>query len=160
MSSSTPAAAITSLDHLVLTVASIEDSVSWYSQHLGMKHESFVSAATPDVKRHSLLFGQQKINLHQSGKVVAFFTVKVAADHGLQSQEFEPKARNVQPGSADLCFLTSYSVSEVRTKLIAGGVNMVDLGGEKSDQGIVMRTGAKGKLKSVYCRDPDGNLIE
>ena len=37
---------------------------------------------------------------------------------------------------------------------------MVDLGNEKSDEGIVMRTGARGKLRSVYCRDPDGNLIE
>jgi len=75
-------------------------------------------------------------------------------------QEFEPKALNVQGGSEDLCFLTDDDVTEVRKRLINAGVEMVDLGSEKSDEGIVMRTGARGKLRSVYCRDPDGNLIE
>jgi len=63
-------------------------------------------------------------------------------------------------GSADLCFLTPDPVSEVRKRLIEAGVEMVDLSPEETDDGIVQRTGAKGKLRSVYCRDPDGNLIE
>lgn len=76
-------------------------------------------------------------------------------------QEFEPKAAHVQPGSADLCFLTSTPVGEVRKALIDAGVNMVDLTPEKTDaEGIVKRTGPRGKLRSVYCRDPDENLIE
>ncbi len=45
--------------------------------------------------RHALLFGSQKINLHESGR------------------EFEPKAENVQPGSGDLCFLSDQSVERV-----------------------------------------------
>lgn len=75
-------------------------------------------------------------------------------------QEFEPKAQNVKQGSADLCFLTSDDVKLVRQRLITAGVTMVDLGSEPNDEGIVNRTGARGKLRSVYCRDPDGNLIE
>lgn len=75
-------------------------------------------------------------------------------------QEFEPKALNVKGGSADLCFLTDDDVKSVKKKLIDNGVEMVDLGAEKSDGGIVMRTGARGKIRSVYCRDLDGNLIE
>jgi catechol 2,3-dioxygenase-like lactoylglutathione lyase family enzyme len=51
-------------------------------------------------------------------------------------------------------------VSEVRGRLFKANVEMVDLGGAESDDGTVMRTGARGKLRSVYCRDPDGNLIE
>jgi len=139
---STRAATIKSLDHIVLTVKSIPKTNEWYTQNLGMKSESFVSVATPDTTRYSLIFGQQKINLHEVGK------------------EFEPKALNVQGGSEDLCFLTDDDVTEVRKRLINAGVEMVDLGSEKSDEGIVMRTGARGKLRSVYCRDPDGNLIE
>ena len=48
----------------------------------------------------------------------------------------------------------------VAERLREAGVEMVDLGAEKNDGGIVTRTGARGMLASVYCRDPDGNLIE
>lgn len=68
----------------------------------------------------------------------------------------------MKDGSADLCFLTDDDVKEVRKRLLNAGVEVVNLGNEKSDQGTVIRTGARenGKLRSVYCRDPDGNLIE
>ncbi len=66
----------------------------------------------------------------------------------------------MQPGSADLCFLTEDDVSEVRERLIKANVEMADLGGGAAADETVMRTGARGKLRSVYCRDPDGNLVE
>ena len=81
------------------------------------------------------------------------------ADSGCD-QEFEPKARTVQPGSADLCVLTKDDVSEVRERLLKANVEIVDLGSEAADDGTVMRIGARCKLRSVYCRDSDGNLIE
>jgi len=143
MSSSKPAATIQSLDHLVLTVKSIPDTTKWYTTNLGMRSESFISDASPEVTRHSLIFGSQKINLHESGK------------------EFEPKALHVQPGSGDLCFITHDPIAQVRHRLISAGIEIVDLSPEKTEEdGTVFRTGARGRLRSVYCRDPDGNLVE
>ena len=125
-----------SLDHIVLTVKDLDAAVRFYEEVLGMKHSSFTSPSSPDVQRHALNFGSQKINLHVSGK------------------EFEPKAATVQPGSADLCFLVEESVDEVVKRLVEKDVHLLEGGG------VVERTGARGKLRSVYVRDPDGNLVE
>lgn len=84
--------------------------------------------------RHALAFGSQKINLHQAGR------------------EFEPKAAKSVPGSADLCFLVETPLDEVIAHLVREGVAIIE--------GPVEKTGATGPLRSVYFRDPDGNLIE
>ncbi len=84
--------------------------------------------------RKALAFGRQKINLHQAGR------------------EFEPKAALPTPGSADLCLIADVALDEVIEHLAECGVTIVD--------GPVMRTGATGPIRSVYFRDPDGNLIE
>ncbi|KAL2822813.1 Glyoxalase/Bleomycin resistance protein/Dihydroxybiphenyl dioxygenase [Aspergillus cavernicola] len=128
--------AIKSLDHLVLTVRSIPKSVTFYTTHLGMRHEVFSSPLNPTVTRHALLFGTQKINLHEAGK------------------EFEPKAQNVKPGSADLCFLSDGRVEGMLDYFKKAEIEVLE-GGK-----IVERTGAVGRIRSVYVRDPDGNLIE
>jgi len=120
------------LDHLVLTVADIDASVAFYTQVLGMQAEQFHPA--DGTTRWALKIGAQKINLHQAG------------------QEFEPKATAPTPGSADLCFLSPTPLddwldhlSKTQNDVIAGPIN---------------RTGANGPLRSIYMRDPDGNLIE
>ncbi|MBE3637511.1 VOC family protein [Mangrovicoccus algicola] len=84
--------------------------------------------------RRAFRFGDQKINLHLKGR------------------EFEPKARIPQPGALDLCLLAAIPLEEVIARLHAAGMTI--------EEGPVARTGARGPIRSVYLRDPDGNLIE
>ncbi|MBE9177665.1 VOC family protein [Oculatella sp. LEGE 06141] len=84
--------------------------------------------------RKALHFGQQKINLHELGN------------------EIDPKAHHPTVGSADLCFITTMPLPEVVTHIQSCGVEL--------ETGIVSRTGATGAIRSVYLRDPDGNLLE
>ena len=119
---------IVRLDHLVLTVKNIEVTCEFWSRVLGMQIETFGN------NRKALRFGNQKINLHETGK------------------EFEPKAEKPLPGSADLCFITEVQMPEVIHHLADCGVGI--------EEGPVERTGAAGPILSVYIRDPDRNLIE
>ncbi|HTV93442.1 MAG TPA: VOC family protein [Verrucomicrobiae bacterium] len=126
---------VTSLDHLVLNVSDVEVSAAWYQRVLGMRREDFTPAGSSSA-RTSVKFGKQKINLRPaSASPDAWLT-----------------ARSVATGSADLCFLSTSVPDEVVAHLHA-----LDIPIEK---GPVERTGAQGTLLSVYCRDPDGNLIE
>ncbi|MEQ6249230.1 VOC family protein [Sulfitobacter sp. HNIBRBA3233] len=124
--------ALDSLDHLVLTVADIDTTCAFYRDVLGMTAQVFTVA--DGTTRHALRFGAMKINLH------------------LHGAEFEPKAAQVQPGSADLCFLSSAPLSDWLSHLRETGITV--------EEGPVPRTGATGPLVSIYLRDPDGNLIE
>ncbi len=116
------------LDHLVLTVASIDATCEFYSRVLGMRVTRFGEGRT------ALGFGTQKINLHELGK------------------EFEPRAARATAGSGDLCLISAVSLDNVIRQLDECGVKIIE--------GPVAKTGATGPIRSVYFRDPDGNLIE
>ena len=121
------------LDHLVLTTFNEQACVDFYTGILGMTLESFVGG-TPPVTRKAFKFGHQKINLHVRGK------------------EFEPKAHLPVPGALDLCFIASVPLDEVIAKLQLAAWPIIE--------GPVIRSGATQKIRSVYVRDPDLNLIE
>ena len=90
-----------SLDHLVLTVASIKNTIAFYERVLGMAAREFKP------QRYALHFGTQKINLHEVGTVL------------------DPNVRHATAGSGDLCFLTQMPIDDVIAHLQAEGVAIV-----------------------------------
>ena len=84
--------------------------------------------------RRAVAFGDQKLNLHQAGR------------------EFEPRALRPTPGAIDVCFITDVPLDEVAAHLRAQSVAI--------EHGPVDKIGARRALRSLYFRDPDGNLIE
>jgi catechol 2,3-dioxygenase-like lactoylglutathione lyase family enzyme len=119
------------IDHIVLTTRDLQGCLRFYCDILGMKAEKF---QTPNETRLALKFGNQKINVHEWGK------------------EFTPRAHVAAPGTIDLCFIATVPLDEVMQKLKDGNVPVLE--------GPVMKTGATGKIRSVYVRDPDLNLVE
>lgn len=121
---------IQSIDHVVLTVADMDATIAFYTRVLGMQLEIFGQG------RKALRFGDQKFNL-QDGK---------------SKTDIVAVARMPTPGSVDLCLLASVPLDQVIAHLKKENVPL--------DSGPVARTGARFPLRSVYIRDPDGNLIE
>ncbi len=119
------------IDHIVLTTRDVEGCIRFYRDVLGMKLTTF---KTPTETRMALGFGQQKINLHEWGK------------------EFTPRAHVAAPGTLDLCFIAAVPLEEVIARLEVAKVKIIE--------GPVMKTGATSKIRSVYVRDPDLNLVE
>ncbi len=116
------------IDHIVLTVSDIAQTCRFYTQILGMEEVTFLN------NRKALKFGNQKINLH------------------LKGHEYDPKAKQPTPGSADICLIVETSLDEVINRLKKYRIRIED--------GPIERTGAQGVLISIYIRDPDGNLLE
>ena len=119
------------IDHFGLTVASFAATCECYSRVVGMQVVRFESMGTARV---ALAFGTQKINLHQADAVP------------------DPNVLKPTPGSADFCLTTETPMDEVITHLQREGVGLI--------LGPVARTGATGRMISVYVRDPDLNLVE
>ena len=119
------------IDHIVLTTRDTPACIRFYTEVLGMK---LVRFATPDGERLSFNFGAQKINLHEWGR------------------EFLPRAHVAVPGSLDLCFIAAVPLEQVMKNFAKAKVPIIE--------GPVVRTGAKGEMRSVYVRDPDLNLVE
>ncbi len=119
------------LDHVVINCKDVEISASWYQRVLGMEREEF-----GEERRTALKFGGQKINLRP---------------HDFDRHRWIT-SQSTEPGQADLCFITAVGQEEVVLHLQSCRVAI--------ELGPVEREGALGAIQSVYCRDPDGNLIE
>ena len=136
------------IDHFVLTVANVEASVKFYAEILGMTPIFFGE------RRKAVKFGETKINFHEAGG------------------EIKPHAVRATIGGADICLISDAPVSGVIDELSRKGLTFInELSGENLNpqeakilprriSGAVPHTGALGAIRSVYLRDPDGNLIE
>ena len=120
------------IDHIVLTVADIEATTRFYERALALTRETFRG---PDgQQRYALKFGRQKINLQDASTVTP------------------TKAARPTFGSGDFCLIAAVPLDDVIAHLHAENIAL--------EAGPVPRTGAVGKLRSIYFRDPDGNLVE
>jgi catechol 2,3-dioxygenase-like lactoylglutathione lyase family enzyme len=120
------------IDHLVLTVDDIEATLAFYERALGLKRELFRG---PDGQtRYALTLGRQKINLQD------------------RSTETPTKARQPTFGAGDFCLIAAAPLDDVIAHLRAESIAI--------EAGPVPRRGAMGALRSIYFRDPDGNLVE
>ena len=126
---------VEAIDHLVLTVRDVEVSAAWYARVLGMMREDR-PAPSGGAGRTSMRFARHKINLRPMTATPAEWITGQAP----------------APGGGDLCLLTSASPDEVAGHFRREGVEIVS--------GPVAKHGALGPIRSVYVRDPDGNLIE
>ncbi|NDH60079.1 MAG: VOC family protein [Alphaproteobacteria bacterium] len=92
---------IRAIDHFVLVVLSIEKTVKFYKQVLGLEAREMAPG------RWSLHFGNQKINLQQ---------LHVSVD---------PQTRHPARGAGDFCLLTDTPIAEVVRHLAAQGVAVI-----------------------------------
>lgn len=127
--------AVEGLDHLAITVADVEATLDWYERALGaerLHHDLFVSGVIPIAL---LQVGGSRLSVHPATAPAA------------------PHAVAPAPGSADICFRWSGP--------IAGAVEALAAAGVEVEEGPVPRPASNGEMgESVYCRDPDGNLVE
>ena len=120
------------IDHIVLTVDDIEATLAFYERALKLKRDPFLG---PDGQtRYALTFGSQKINLQD------------------RSTDTPTKARAPTFGSGDFCLIAAVPLDDVIAHLRAERIAI--------EAGPVPRRGALGALRSIYFRDPDGNLLE
>ncbi len=124
---------IDAIDHVVLTSSNLENTFNFYCKVLGMKSKKELIKKDGSI-RYSLHFGKNKINIHDLNNI------------------FTPHAKFVHTGTLDICFISSKKISYWKSKLTKFNIEIIE--------GPVTRIGATSNLLSIYCYDPDGNLIE
>ena len=90
------------IDHVVMTVRSVDATCAFYERVLGMQAVTFGGG------RRALAFGRQKINLHEAGR------------------EFEPKAHFAAPGTLDICLVTTTPLPQVIEHLARCNVTIIE----------------------------------
>jgi catechol 2,3-dioxygenase-like lactoylglutathione lyase family enzyme len=123
------------LDHVAITVGDVDATIDWYVRVLGAEPLHLDLWRAGKIPVALLQVGSSRLSVHPAAKPAA------------------PHASTPTVGSADICFRFAGPIADALAALDAAGVDVVD--------GPVARPASNGAAgTSVYCRDPDGNLIE
>ena len=123
------------IDHIALTVVDVEATLEWYEQVLGAERLHYELFRTGAIPVALLQVGGARLSVH------------------LASAPAAPHARVPTPGSADLCFRWRGPIESAVATIESAGVEVIE--------GPVPRPANNGEMgQSVYCIDPDGNLVE
>ena len=122
------------IDHVVLTTRNLEKCLAFYRDLLEIH-------CSEENGRWTIHLGSSAIKIH------------------CRPGEYQPAAADPAPGSLDLCL-------KLRENEFSSGMmleiarNQIEDAGWPIEAEIGERTGANGRIKSFYVRDPDGNLVE
>lgn len=118
------------IDHVVLTVTDLEQSMRFY-------HEVFDMPVIKEQSNDDLITmrcGHQLIRLQKIDRPTTL------------------KAANLTIGSADLCLVAGDSIDDIVHHLNSYYIDII--------AGPIVKQGAEGEMTSLYVYDPDNNLIE
>jgi catechol 2,3-dioxygenase-like lactoylglutathione lyase family enzyme len=127
-------ASVRGYDHVAITVADLEATCGWYGELFGARPVN-EHAVDGKVLVRQIALGGALLSVHQAG-------------NGLELVADRPTV-----GAADICFRWEGDIGSAVALLRGRGIDIVE--------GPTPRRTADGlPSRSVYCRDPDGNLLE
>ncbi len=133
--------AVAGFDHVAIPAERFEEMIAFY-RRLGFTvvgEAEWRAGAAPLV---SVQFGANKINLHPPAL--------------WQRTSFTLRGPAARPGCGDFCFVWDGDVAGITALLQAAGAP-IEVGPVSRQGG---RDGGRAAGTSVYCRDPDHNLLE
>lgn len=125
---------VTSYDHVALPMLNVDAMTAFYKS-LGFRIEQ-------SSRFMSVHFGDQKINFHMPAL--------------WRRDDFSLRGKAARPGCGDLCFVWDGTAAQLKAMLDGASATIVEGPVERAGG----RKGGSAKGTSMYCFDPDGNLLE
>lgn len=128
---------VAGIDHIAMPTANAERLIAFYKS-LGFLINNEEEWRSGNANTFSIQVGDSKINVHPEGYTASL------------------RGPTAVPGCGDICFVWDGTVEDCQQVLEKAGVEII--------RGPVARPGGRGRgtipSLSLYCRDPDENLLE
>ena len=133
--------AVVGMDHVAIPAGDPEALMAFY-RTLGFAIVHEAEWRSGEFPMFAIACGDQKINVH---------------DPKLwQNPKFDLRGPTAEPGCGDFCFVWDGTPEAAADAIVAAGADVIEGPAERvGGRGVGTDTGV-----SVYCRDPDGNLVE